>query len=299
MEETFLIKDIKCKKASTGNDFLTLTLVDEQKCTKTARMFNVTSDAKKLKAGDFVDVYGTVKKFNGSDYINVDDIEKIIDISQELKSRFVESAPISQQEIGKELNSYMTTITDRTYNSIITYLIRKYLDSFYDHSAAKMNHHDYQGGLAFHTLSILRLADFVANTYPGIDKQLLFAGTILHDFGKILELEGSPNFDYTEQGKLLGHIELCEQLIDEACFNENIDVNDEKVVLLKHMVCSHHGLRKYGSPVEPKIIEAEILHRLDGLDASICEMNKALDNVEDGQFTEKIFAMDNRTFLKH
>ncbi len=152
--------------------------------------------------------------------------------------------------------------------------------------------------MAFHTLSILRLAHSVVKEYPDINASLLYAGAILHDLGKTLELSGPVATVYTVPGNLLGHIVLIDEEIANACDKLGIDKMSEDAVLLRHMIISHHGLLEYGSPVQPHLMEAEILHHLDDLDASIQMMRKALEHTEPGDYTERVFGMDRRNFYR-
>ncbi|EPC85478.1 3'-5' exoribonuclease yhaM, partial [Lacticaseibacillus paracasei subsp. paracasei CNCM I-4649] len=132
-----------------------------------------------------------------------------------------------------------------------------------------VNHHAFAGGLAFHTLSILRLAKSVVQQYSSLNKSLLYAGAILHDLGKTIELSGPISTDYTVEGNLIGHIVLIDEQIVLAAQQLKIDINAEDMLLLRHVVLAHHGLLEYGSPVRPELLEAQVLHDLDELDASI------------------------------
>ena len=145
---------------------------------------------------------------------------------------------------------------------------------------------------------MLRLAKTIAAQYPQIDEALLYAGVILHDLGKTLELSGPVSTEYTVRGNLIGHIVLVDEEIVRACDTLKIDVNAEDMLLLRHVILAHHGLMEYGSPVRPQVLEAEVLHQIDELDASITMMTQSLQHVEAGQFTERLFAMDGRRFYR-
>ncbi len=178
------------------------------------------------------------------------------------------------------------------------YLLKEYHDEFFKFPAAKSNHHAYAGGLAFHTLSILRLAKAVTEQYEEVDKALLYAGTILHDLGKVLELSGPVATTYTLAGNLIGHIVLVDEEIVKACAALKIELEGEDAILLRHMILAHHGLLEYGSPVQPHLLEADILHQLDNLDASIQMLKKSLAHTEPGNFSERIFGMEGRNFYQ-
>jgi len=134
--------------------------------------------------------------------------------------------------------------------------------------------------------------------YVAAGLSLLFAGIMLHDLAKVLELSGPNQTEYTVRGNLIGHIALIDSEITKTVMELGIDDTREEVVLLRHVILSHHGLLEYGSPVRPRIMEAEIIHMIDNLDASMMMMSTALALVDKGEMTNKIFAMDNRSFYK-
>lgn len=126
----------------------------------------------------------------------------------------------------------------------------------------------------------------------------MYAGAILHDLGKTTELSGPVATEYTLAGNLLGHLSIMDAEIVEAADKLGIDAGSQDLILLRHMVLSHHGLLEYGSPERPKILEAEILHHLDELDATIMMIQGAVKNIEPGQFSDRVFGLDNRRFYK-
>lgn len=145
---------------------------------------------------------------------------------------------------------------------------------------------------------MVRLADSIGDIYEELDKSLLFAGIMLHDLAKVLELSGPDNTEYTIRGNLIGHIALIDEEITKVLSELSIDDTKEDVIVLRHVILSHHGLLEYGSPVRPKIMEAEIIHMIDNIDAEMMMMTTALSRVSEGEMTGRIFAMDNRSFYK-
>lgn len=200
--------------------------------------------------------------------------------------------------MADEFNAALFEITNANWNRIVRYLLTEYHNQFYSYPAAKKNHHAFAGGLAFHTLSMLRLAHAVVKEYEDINAPLLYAGTILHDLGKVIELSGPIATQYTIAGNLLGHIVLIDEQIVKAADKLKIDLESEDMILLRHMILSHHGLLEYGSPVRPHILEAEVLHQIDQLDASIQMLRGTLEHTEPGTFSERIFGMDGRNFYR-
>ena len=121
---------------------------------------------------------------------------------------------------------------------------------------------------------------------------------ILHDLGKVIELTGPTATQYTLEGNLVGHIVIISEEITKACQTLSIDDRAEDVLLLKHMVLAHHGKLEYGSPVRPQLKEAEILHQIDMIDATMNMVDSTLEKVEPGSFSNQVWALDNRRFYK-
>lgn len=149
--------------------------------------------------------------------------------------------------------------------------------------AAKKMHHAYRGGLLEHTLSMASLADKVARHYEGVDRDMLVAGAVLHDIGKTEELGGRFAIDYTDIGRLIGHIPIgCRMIAEKAAQIDHFP--PEKLMLLQHMIISHHGEKAFGSPEPPKTIEATLLHFVDEIDSKINGIRQfvASDGAEQG-----------------
>jgi len=170
----------------------------------------------------------------------------------------------------QELRSVTAALT----NVHLRRLLNSFLDdpsfmaSFKRAPAAKTLHHNYIGGLLEHTWSVLRLIRLVAPLYRAIDLDLILAGGFLHDIGKVDELAYKRAFDYTDPGRLLGHIALTAEMIDKK-IQGLPDFPESLAMLLKHLVLSHHGEYVFGSPKRPKTLEALLLHHLDDLDAKM------------------------------
>ena len=143
--------------------------------------------------------------------------------------------------------------------------------------AAKMMHHAYIGGLLQHTLSMALLAEKIAGHYVGVDRDLLIVGAIVHDIGKIRELAYGHNIDYTDEGRLLSHIVIGLEIVDQKI--RSIDAFPPKVAnMIKHLIISHHGAREFGSPEPPKTIEAVLLNYIDEIDSRVNSIREFMSN---------------------
>jgi 3'-5' exoribonuclease len=145
----------------------------------------------------------------------------------------------------------------------------------------KTMHHDYIGGLLEHTVSVVGICRFLSSHYEGVNGDLLTAGALLHDVGKVHELSYEGAFDYTDEGRLLGHLYMGAEYVEGVC-GSIPGFPREKAILLKHMVLSHHGELEYGSPKRPKILEAVLLHFVENMDAKVTAFNDAIEELPEG-----------------
>src|SRR5690625_729082 len=179
---------------------------------------------------------------------------------------------------------------------IVRQLLNKYGREFLTFPAAMTNHHDFVSGLAYHVHYMLRTAEALCDIYPSLNRSLLYSGIILHDIGKVKELSGPIGTTYTTEGNLIGHIVIAVEEI--SMIAAELEIEGEEVLLLKHLILSHHGKLEYGSPKVPMLKEAEILHFIDNIDARMMMMDKHLDNTDKGKFTDRIFPLENRNLYK-
>ena len=175
-------------------------------------------------------------------------------------------------------------------------MLNKYRKEFSTFPAAISNHHDFVSGLAYHVYTMLRVGESLCDIYETLDRNLLYAGIILHDIGKVKELSGAVNTTYTVEGNLIGHIVIATEEITKIA--EELNIEGEDVMLLKHLILAHHGKLEYGSPKTPMIPEAEILHMIDNIDARVLMMNKHIQNAEKGTFTQRVFPLEGRMLYR-
>ncbi|RPJ13003.1 MAG: HD domain-containing protein, partial [Desulfobacteraceae bacterium] len=170
-----------------------------------------------------------------------------------------------------------------------------FVEKFKKAPAAKMMHHARIGGLLEHTLSMALLADKIAGHYTAIDRNLLIAGAILHDIGKIREFEYIFSIDYSDEGRLLSHIVIGLGMIDEKIKGIK-EFPDTLALMLKHLVVSHHGTRDFGSPEPPKTIEAVLLNYVDEIDSKISGIREFMASEETAGNWTKYHKMLERHF---
>lgn len=292
----FLLQDAQQKTTRTGDPYLNLVFADRSGQIR-GNLWDVTgSQVTQFQPGVVVILDGTVGSFQDQLQVRIKDL-RLASPDEGQPLDFVPRAPMTEAELKTALHPYLTAIDNPIWSQIVNALLSRHLTAFFTYPAAKANHHAVAGGLAFHTLSILRLAKDVAGHYPGINSGLLYAGALIHDLGKVTELSGPIATQYTTTGKLLGHISIIDGEIISVCDQLKLDPVNPDVVLLRHLVLSHHGLLEYGSPVRPALLEAEVLHRLDELDAAIVEAENALQQTPAGEWSDRIFPLDRRQFF--
>lgn len=302
MDESFeiflLIKSVAERKTRAGKTFLSITFQDTTGEMNGNLWDASPEDIEKYQAGRVVFVKAKREEYNGQPQLRIDKIRLAEEGEPENPRLYVKRAPFTPEEMIEKLNEVIFEITDPKMNRIVRYLLNKYTKQFFEAPAAKSNHHAFNGGLAYHTISMIELAKTVVSYYPNINASLLYAGLILHDLGKVIELTGPTATEYTLEGQLIGHIVLIDQEITQACHELEIATDAESVLLLRHVILAHHGFLEYGSPVRPQVKEAEIIHYLDQLDAKINMMEDELSKTDAGEFTPRIWAMENRQFYK-
>lgn len=293
-----LIKSADVRKAKNNKPFIAFTFQDKSGQIDGKFWDAKEEDIERFKPGMVVLVTGKRELYQNNPQLRITKLRPTRDGEPHTPEQFMERAPIRTEDMVEEINQILFQITSAPINRIVRFILNKYHKAFFDFPAAKRHHHAFPGGLSYHTISILRLAKTVVETYPNINQSLLYGGIILHDIGKTLELTGSVSTEYTLKGNLIGHIVLVDEEIAKACEALKISEDSEDVILLKHVVLAHHGKLEFGSPVVPHVMEAEIIHYLDNLDASINMIDTALQRTADGTFSERIFGLNNRMFYK-
>lgn len=232
-----------------------------------------------------------------TEFESIEEKELELEERQELMSSFYDYAPIDAKDVKKIIDSYLAKIKNPVIKDIVMHLYDTKKAEFYLYPAATKFHHAYIGGLSYHTSTMLKLIDGFKSVYNFLNEDLLIAGILLHDMCKIRELSNYVGAEYTKEGKLLGHITMSVKAIEltAAKFNH---LGKEEVLLLEHMVLSHHYYGNYGSPKKPMIPEALILHFIDNIDSKMTVLEETLNNIEPGEFTSPIMVLDRERYYK-
>lgn len=293
-----LLKGADVRTAKNGKRFIHLTFADSSGELAGNLWDASEQDIKAFIAGKVVLVRGKKELYQGNPQIKVLNLRLANDGEPNDPAQFVAHGPMTTAEMEEEISQIIFEITNPEWNRVVRAVLQRHAERFYQFPAAKKNHHAFAGGLAFHTISIVRLVKTVADLHPNINRSLLYAGALLHDLGKTVELSGPIATSYTLAGNLIGHIVLVDEEIVSVCAELHFDPESEEMLLLRHMILAHHGLLEYGSPVRPRVLEAEVLHDLDEMDASIQMMSSAVEQTAPGEFSERIFGLDGRSFYR-
>lgn len=282
--------------ASNGKPFLTLIFQDKSGEIE-AKLWDATdADEQIYQPETIVKINGDIQNYRGRMQLRIRQIKLVSQEESVRLSDFIETAPLESEEMQAKINQYIFDMKNPNIQRITRHLVKKHQKAFFEYPAATKNHHEFVSGLAYHVVSMLDLAKAIAGLYPSLDTDLLYGGIILHDLGKVQELSGPISTTYTVEGNLLGHITIMVNEIGKAA--DELGIKGEEVMILQHLVLSHHGKAEWGSPKAPLIKEAEILHYIDNLDAKMNMLDRALERVKPGEFSERIFPLENRSFYK-
>lgn len=292
-----LISQLVRGTTNSGSPYLSLVLQDSTKSIE-AKLWDVKPELEKqLEVGKVYEFDIEVIKYKNNLQAKVLKVLPLpqADIDMEL---FVFKSPVAKDVLRNNIQEGISMINNENIAKIVSGALNFYSNNVYEYPAAAKIHHNFIGGLATHTSGMIKVAAALCTIYPEIDRDYLLAGVIIHDLGKIEELSSPVVTEYTKEGKLLGHISIMDARLLQI--GKDLGLEDsEELLILRHMVLSHHGQFEYGSPVRPETLEAEILNLVDNIDARVNTISKALDEIKQGEFTPKIFALDNRVFYKH
>jgi 3'-5' exoribonuclease len=293
----FVIKSFEKKTAASGREYYDLDLLDDTGVIN-AKIWEVEK-GEDISEGDFVKVRGEIISWKDVKQMKVFKARKVVESDGVRIEDYVQSAPIDGSDMYDEIIVYVESMKSDDVRKLVKTILEEKKEKLMYYPAAKGNHHAIRSGLLYHTLRMLRAGEKLLEVYDGMDPDLVYAGVILHDLAKIEEMDANELgivSDYTKEGKLLGHIIQGIKYIDRVSRENGID--EEISLVIQHMILSHHYYPEHGSPRYPMIPEGELLHYLDIIDARVYDMQKALGEVEEGEFTNRIWTLDNRQLYK-
>ncbi|HEY6873285.1 MAG TPA: HD domain-containing protein [Geobacteraceae bacterium] len=269
VDTVFLVREKITAMAKNGKPYLTLKLMDKSGEVEGKVWDNVDQVSAAFDKDDFIAVRSKATVYLGKMQLVIAELKRVPDQEVNLADFLPEAGRTIGEMVG-ELTALLATITDPHLKLLLSAFFDDpaFMSLYSSAPAAKGMHHVYLGGLLEHSLAVAKLVDRIVPLYQGINRDLLIAGALLHDVGKVREMTYSRSFDYTDEGKLLGHITIGVEMLHEKIAAIG-GIPREMAMLLKHMLLSHHGQYEFGSPKRPKTVEATILNYLDDLDSKI------------------------------
>ena len=279
-----------------GLSYLNITFQDKSGTIEAKKWDASESDLKLLAPGSVVMVDGLVNIYKGQPQLKVVGVGRIEDLSDIDMSNFARVSPIPLSELKSRLDNYLNSFKDKDVEKVTKAVIEHFYDRYVTFPGAVKVHHEFGSGIIHHSLFMADVADAIAKIYTQVDRDILVAGALLHDIGKTIEYENPIAPVQTAEGKLCGHVAIgyaeFKRVVDE------LDIKSEVPLLLEHMILSHHGSLEFGSPVMPSTREALLLSEIDMLDSRQMILDKALAAVNEGEFTPRLWMMDDTSFYK-
>jgi 3'-5' exoribonuclease len=285
VEGDYLVKSKTVAQTRQGNPFLTLTLADRTGTVEARLWDRVEEISPRFREGDIVTIAGQTTTFRNQIQIQIRELRQSASPSD--PTLFQETTPKDIAGMFSELKELAHRIKNAHLRALIDSFMadHRFVSQFKKAPAAKTFHHSYLGGLLEHTLSVCQMAVLITEHYPELDGDLLLSGAILHDIGKIDELTFELNIEYSDRGRLLGHIVLGVLMLEERVKTMK-DFPSELALRLRHLILSHHGEFDFGSPKRPKFLEAFALHLIDDMDAKMNGLGRLLkDDRQEGSWT--------------
>ncbi len=277
VSEVYLCKNKIVGKTKSGKSYYSLLLQDKTGSID-AKIWELNNGIGHFDSMNYVRVDGQITTFNNALQLNV----KKIRIADEGEYAQDDYMPCTKKDVD-EMFADLLKLVDSLEHSYYKTLLRSFFvddketaAEFKRHSAAKSIHHGYIGGLLEHSLAVARMCDYYTTYYKRLNRDLLITAALLHDIGKIYELSGFPENDYTDAGQLLGHIVMGTMMIRDR-IKDIPDFPAKAANELEHCILAHHGELEYGSPKKPALLEALALSFADNTDAKIQTFMEALD----------------------
>jgi 3'-5' exoribonuclease len=281
IDDIFLVQNKDLRTTKNGSLYIQAQLSDRTGMID-ARMWDASTPFFESLGNDtFLRIKGRTEIYQNKIQL----IIKHISTTNQEDIKLEDYLPSTEQDVNKmfsELKQIVSSIKQTHLKNLLDLFFgdKDFCRGFCSAPAAVQYHHAFLGGLLEHTLSVARLGDIIAPLYPGLNRDLLICGIMLHDIGKISELCYEKNFHYSDEGQLIGHLISGVLMVEEKA--KQIDGFPKTLLdLLRHLILSHHGEYEWGSPKLPMTLEAITLHYLDNIDAKIHAFNKAITNDKD------------------
>jgi 3'-5' exoribonuclease len=281
VNEIFLAAEKNLAYSQKGSPYLNLRLRDKTGDVDGKVWENALAWEKAFKKGDLIRIQARSLTFKNAIQLSIAELKKVEDTEVDLADYF----PVARGDL-KQMFAEILGYVEQVKTPCLVELLRAFFSDealaslFRRAPAAKGFHHVYIGGLLEHTLSVVRLLDLAAGHYQGVNRDLLITGGILHDIGKIYEFPYERIVEYSDVGRLVGHIVMGVEMVDQK-IAAIPHFSGQMAMELRHLILSHHGVLEYGSPKRPKTLEALIVHYMDDLDAKVNAFQETIREARD------------------
>ena len=298
VEDRYLVRNADIRDGNNGKKHLYMTLADatgDIQAIKWSLTRDELTSYSKIKAGMIISVVGRCSEHQGKCQLILDNIKGRAREDSIERSDFFKAAPESPEAMYEYILSRINAFGDEELKRLCLSFYEDEKDRLMFWPAAMSNHHAEYAGLLYHVKRMMMMGEPACEVYTFLNRDLLLAGVALHDIEKLNELNSDENGvvpEYTFEGKMLGHLVMGAVSLADRC--RDLGIGEEKSVMMQHMAISHHYEPEFGSPKKPLFPEAEMLHYLDMTDAKLFDMEDALRNVDPGEFSDKVFTLDNR-----
>ena len=302
IEDYYLVRVADIRDGNQGKRHLYMTLADATGEIQAVKWSLTPDEAEtfvRIKPGMIISVAGKCKEFRGNNQLILDEIRGQARPDSVDRMDFFKSAPEDSADMYNYIVGKINSFGDEELKKLCLSFYEENKEKMMYYPAAMSNHHAEYGGYLYHVKRMMMFGERACEVYTNLNKDLLLAGVAIHDIEKLEELDSDENgvvADYSLEGKMLGHLVMGVAVLKERC--KELGVSDEKALMLEHMAISHHYEPEFGSPRKPLFPEAEMLHYLDMVDAKMFDMEDALANVKAGEFSDKVFTLDNRKLYK-
>lgn len=302
IQDFFMVKAIAVKTGSNKKQYLDLVLGDatgEISGKKWDIPETEMPSLDQINIGDIIKIKAIVTEWNGMRQLKVAKLRKASETDEIDLVDFIKAAPERAEEMYAYIYEKAEAIKDQDLCKLCIRLLEENKERLMYYPAAAKNHHAELAGLLYHVKRMLMAAEGLCQVYTNLNADLVTTGVIIHDIEKLNEIDADRMgmaSGYSFEGQLLGHLIQGVKVIDRLA--RELNIGEEKAVMLEHMILSHHYEPEFGSPKRPLFPEAEMLHYLDILDARMYDMQEALAATEPGGFSDRIWTLDNRKLYK-
>ena len=295
-KQLFLLWNSDHRKASNNKYYMDFMFKDQTGEINGKKWDADPNEGSQYETGVLYYITGRVTEFQGNLQLNVSYITKAPEEIQKRIADFVPSAPFPSEDMYKKALTYIENIKDEQLRRLCYMVYRQYEEQLMYYPAAKVLHHSVRGGFLYHITTMLDVAKALSAVYKEINTDILYTGILLHDIMKLREMDSNELgivTDYSVEGQLMGHIEIGICYIGEMAKKAGLSENKE--LLIKHMILSHHNIPEHGSTKMPMFLEAELLHHIDLMDARVFDFNNAYETLEKGAISERIvYSLERR-----